>query len=294
MRLMTLTVSTPVKILALVGVLGALALGAGFTLLGTSSGSQAPAKVIKPLHPRHKVQPATAAPAASKPVTAATKHKAVVTAKPKTSAPKPKAVAVKPKPALPPLPQNGLPVVINRALQMHAIVVVSLYDPQANVDAASLGEAAAGAELAGAGFVPLNVLSQAQAAPLAKKLGVLSDPALLVFRAPDELVFRVDGFADRDTVAQAVANALPTVTGTVDWRIQANQICAAAGSDPAQLNELRALNVPAASATEYQAFLLKYSKLLTGPAARRTAAATPAASSASALGLTDCTGKAKP
>jgi hypothetical protein len=293
---MSLTVSTPVKILALVGVLGALALGAGFTLLGKSPGSEAPAKVIKPLHPRHKLLPATAAPAKPKPVAIA-KHKPAVAAKPKTSAtagPKPKPVAVEPKPALPPLPQNGLPAVINRALQMHAVVVVSLYDPQADVDAASLGEAAAGAELAGAGFVPLNVLSQAQAAPLAKKLGVLPDPALLVFRAPDELVFRVNGFADRDTVAQAVENALPTVTGAVDWRIQANQICAAAGGDPAQLNALRALNVPAASATGYQAFLSKYSKLLTGPAARRTAAAAPAASSASALGLTDCTGRAKP
>ena len=300
---MSLTVSTPVKILALVGVLGALALGAGFTLLGKSPGSEAPAKVIKPLHPRHKLLPATAAPAKPKPVAIA-KHKPAVAAKPKTSAtagPKPKPVAVEPKraavepkPALPPLPQNGLPAVINRALQMHAVVVVSLYDPQADVDAASLGEAAAGAELAGAGFVPLNVLSQTQAAPLAKKLGVLPDPALLVFRAPDELVFRVNGFADRDTVAQAVENALPTVTGAVDWRIQANQICAAAGSDPAQLNALRALNVPPASAAGYQAFLARYTKLLTGPAARRTAAATSAASSASALGLTDCTGKAKP
>jgi hypothetical protein len=292
---MSLTVSTPVKILALVGVLGALALGAGFTLLGKSSGSEAPVKVIKPLHPHHKLLPASPTPAASKPA-AVTKHKVVVTAKPKTAAskPKPKPVAVAPKPALPPLPQNGLPAVVNRALQQHAVVVVSLYDPQADVDAASLGEAAKGAELAGAGFVALNVLSQAQAAPLAKKLGVLPDPALLVFRAPDELVFRVNGFADKDTVAQAVANALPTVTGVVDWRIQANQICAAAGSDPAQLNELRALNVPAVSAADYEAFLSKYSTLLAAPAARRTAAATSAASSASALGLTDCTGKAKP
>ena len=274
---MSLTVSTPVKILALVGVLGTLALGAGFTMLGKTSGTEAPPKVIKPLHPHHKLLPTTAATA--KPVPVA-KHKA--------------AVAAKPKPVLQPLPQNGLPAVINLALRSHAVVVVSLYDPQANVDAASLGEAAAGAALAGAGFVPLNVLSQAQAEPLAKKLGVLADPTLLVFRAPDELVFRANGFADRDTVAQAVANALPTVTGLVDWRIQANQICAAAGSDPAQLNALRALNVPAPSAVGYQAFLSKYSKLLTGPATKRATAATSAVSSASALGLTDCTGKAKP
>ena len=86
---------------------------------------------------------------------------------------------------------------------------MSLYDPQAIVDAASLGEAQAGAKLANVGFVPLNVLTEAQAQPLAKKLGILPDPALLVFRRPGDLVFRVNGFADRATVAQAAANALP-------------------------------------------------------------------------------------
>ena len=86
---------------------------------------------------------------------------------------------------------------------------MSLYDPQAIVDAASLGEAQAGAKLANVGFVALNVLAEAQAQPLAKKLGVLPDPALLVFRRPGDVVFRVNGFADRATVAQAAANALP-------------------------------------------------------------------------------------
>ena len=41
------------------------------------------------------------------------------------------------------------------------------------------------------------------------KLGVLPDPALLVFRRPGDLVFRVNGFADRATVAQAAVNARP-------------------------------------------------------------------------------------
>ena len=119
-------------------------------------------------------------------------------------------VAAKPKPlAVAQLPDNGLPAVVNQALLSHEVVVVSLYDPQAIVDAASLGEAQAGAKLANVGFVPLNVLTEAQAQPLAKKLGILPDPALLVFRRPGDLVFRVNGFADRATVAQAAANALP-------------------------------------------------------------------------------------
>ena len=107
------------------------------------------------------------------------------------------------------LPTNGLPAVINHALLTHMVVVVSLYDPEATVDSASVGEAQAGAKLANVGFVPLNVLSQAQAGPLTKKLGVLPDPALLVFRRPGDLVFRINGFADRNTVAQAAVNSKP-------------------------------------------------------------------------------------
>jgi hypothetical protein len=203
-------VSQPVQILALVGLLGALALGAGFALLGKSSGSEAVPKTIQPLHPHHKPAAAVApAHAVSKPAVA-THAKPAVKASSKT---KPVAVhktKAKAKPThVVKLPANGLPDVVNRALLAHEVVVVSLYDPQAVVDAASLGEAQAGAKLANVGFVPLNVLSQAQAEPLAKKLGVLPDPALLVFRRPGDLVFRVNGFADRDTVAQAAANARP-------------------------------------------------------------------------------------
>jgi hypothetical protein len=203
-------VSQPVRILALVGVLGTLALGAGFAMLGKSSGSSTPPKVIQALH-GHLKGDATAKPDAharvatqvAKPGLKAhaktTAHKAAATPVAKA---KRAAVAVQ-------LPDNGLPAVVNQALLTHAVVVVSLYDPQALVDAASLGEAQAGAKLANAGFVPLNVLTEAEAQPLAKKLGVLPDPALLVFRRPGDLVFRVNGFADRATVAQAAANARP-------------------------------------------------------------------------------------
>jgi hypothetical protein len=39
------------------------------------------------------------------------------------------------------------------------------------------------------------------------RYGVIQDPAVLVLRPPGDLVVRIDGFADRDTVAQAAANA---------------------------------------------------------------------------------------
>src|SRR5919201_3875551 len=87
-------VSQPVRILALVGLLGALALGAGFALLGKSSGSGSDAapKVIKPLHPHKHVVPAVKPKA--KPVTAPAKHAVARKAKAKAAAPK----KVEPKP----------------------------------------------------------------------------------------------------------------------------------------------------------------------------------------------------
>ena len=78
------------------------------------------------------------------------------------------------------------------------------------VDRISLAEASAGAAASDVGFVPLNVLVQAQAGPLTRTLGVLPDPAVLVYRRPGDIVARFDGFADRDTVAQAAANAALT------------------------------------------------------------------------------------
>ena len=53
----------------------------------------------------------------------------------------------------------------------------------------------------------LGTLSDAQARPLTKQLGVLDDPSVLVFRRPDELVIRLTGFADKQTVEQAARNA---------------------------------------------------------------------------------------
>ena len=101
----------------------------------------------------------------------------------------------------------GLAPEVATALRTHDVVVVSLFDPQARVDRISLAEASAGAKAAHAGFVPLDVLRQRLAGPLLRQLGVLPDPAVLVYRRPGDIVARFDGFADRDTVAQAAANA---------------------------------------------------------------------------------------
>jgi hypothetical protein len=172
---------------------GVAALGLAFFMftMGRSPGSvgQASVGTIKPLHRVRK--PGTHGTLRG---TLVKPHPTPKVARART---KPKPVAILP----------GLPPEVAAALRKHELVVVSLYDPQARVDRISLAEASAGAKVGHAGFVPLNVLRQGQAGPLMRQLGVLPDPAVLVYRRPGKLVARFDGFADRDTVAQAVVNA---------------------------------------------------------------------------------------
>jgi hypothetical protein len=185
----SLTVSPQIRLAALVGGVAALGLAAFMLTAGRSSPGATAASVgtIKPLHPVRKLG------------THGTVPRTVAKSKPK---PKPAS-----KPAVAVLP--GLPSSLAQALRKHDLVVVGLFDPQARVDRITLAEASAAAEVTQAGFLPLNVLDQRQAGPLVRQLGVLSDPAVLVYRRPGKLVARFDGFADRDTVAQAVTNAAP-------------------------------------------------------------------------------------
>lgn len=197
-----MNVSAPVRIFALVGALAALGLGVWFFFLGglSPAASTEPVKVIKPLYggkkaaavptPRAKTRPAARRPA---------------------TAPKPSAKpAPKRKPARATVPlSKGLPLVVARALARHPVVVVSLYDPEAKVDRISLAEARAGARRAGVGFVALNVLDRRASEPLMRKLGVLSAPAFFLYRRPGALVMRLDGFVDRDLVAQAARTVAP-------------------------------------------------------------------------------------
>ena len=128
---------------------------------------------------------------------------------PKKRAPnRPARKPAKPKPtAKPAAEQDGLPAALTAALASNGVVVVSLYAPGVDLDELATAEARAGAAEAGAGFVALNVLSEAEVKPLAKQLGVLEDPAVLVYRRPAELMNRFAGFVDKQTVLQAARNA---------------------------------------------------------------------------------------
>jgi hypothetical protein len=161
------------------------------TRLHGSSASE-PAAAPAPVTHTPVAKPHTAAPSAKAHATPA-KHRAVA-----------KAPAVKPKPE--PASPNQLPAPIRRALADDQVVVVALYDPRAKIDGTALAEARAGAKLAGSSFVPIDVRGRGVDS-LNAKFGAVHDPAVLVLRPPESLVVRIDGFADRDTVAQAADNA---------------------------------------------------------------------------------------
>ena len=168
---------------------------------GSSSDSSAPAPTHVTHAPSRAVKPAAGAhgATAAKPHVAPAKHPAAT-----------KTPAARPKPKTPAVPgasgRNQLPVGIRRALASDQVIVVALYDPKAKIDGTALAEARAGAKLAGSSFVPIDVRRNGVDS-LNAKYGAVHDPAVLVLRPPGSLVVRIDGFADRDTVAQAATDA---------------------------------------------------------------------------------------
>jgi hypothetical protein len=187
-----------VRILAAAGFAAMLALLGGFMLLGGGgSSSSAAVPVIKPLHPVKKHVAATAAPKANPP-----SKKVLAKARVKRKAHVPAVI-------------GGMPSALALALRSHSVVVVSLYTPDSSVDAMSTEEARHGAGVAHAGFVAFSVADEKVVSPLTSLLTgaptpadrVLDGPATLVFIRPNSLFVRLNGFADRDTIAQAATNA---------------------------------------------------------------------------------------
>jgi hypothetical protein len=197
----TLTLSAPVKIAAICGLVFTVIVFGGLRLLGAHGTTDtATPHVIR----HHKfgsgVAKKSATPAA-KPVT----HEAAK-AKP-VAAPKPKPQPVVDLAVVKAARVAGLPEAVAQALGRSRTVVVSLYDPYSQVDGTSFAEAKAGAGLAGVGFVGLNVLSKRDVGKLTEQLGLLPDPGVLVYVRPGALAAKLTGFSDKETVAQAARNA---------------------------------------------------------------------------------------
>ena len=176
-----MTVGRPVQLFALVALLAAF--GGAASLMLHKKQAAIPVQVAKVSAPVHHA----------------------VAAAPKTAV-RPSATPVlrKQLPAL--VAADGLPMSLAKALRSHRVVVVSLFNPQSRTDAIAFAEARAGARAAHVGFLGVSVLDNAVAGPLTAVLPsgqLLPEPGLLIYRRPNKLVQRIDGFADRDAVAQA-------------------------------------------------------------------------------------------
>jgi len=196
----TLTLSPPVKIAAICGLVFTVIVFGGLRLLGAHGSSDTAAPHVIQHHTFGSGVTKKAATATTKPVT----HKA----------PEPKHAVVKPRPqpvvdlaVVKAARDAGLPESVAQALGRSKTVVVSLYDPYSQVDGTSFAEAKAGAGLAGVAFVGLNVLSQRDVGKLTEHLGLLPDPGVLVYVRPGALAAKLTGFSDKETVAQAARNA---------------------------------------------------------------------------------------
>lgn len=178
-------------------------------------------------------QPGTATPAAIAP-----RHAA---AKPGVAAPR-----VDPfvKAAL----AAGLPKAVARQFGTHEVVVVALYSRASSVDRLAAGEAEAGAALSGAGFVAVDASRDGASGGLTRVFGILSAPATLVLARGDfgKPSTTLNGFADRETVAQAAANADPTPGAPSAWARRAETLCERATSRPATVAARLALIAPPA------------------------------------------------
>lgn len=173
-----MTLSPPVRIFAFAGVLVALGVAAFFFLVGRSAGET----TDEPLITREATRQTT-------PST------------PKTPVTRPARTQRATQ-----LPASGFPLPVHRSLRRNRVVVVVVYMPGANVDAVVRAEAKAGARAGGAGLVQLSALSERLVQPLVAKTGVLPSPAVVVVKRPDVVVTTL-GVTDRETVAQAVAQA---------------------------------------------------------------------------------------
>jgi hypothetical protein len=172
-----MTISTPVKIVAL-GAL-AIALGMGGLLMLHKSATANSSSTVTPPPVVHHTTPA-AAP---------------------TPAPKPKPH----KPAVVLTP--GLPTMVAAALKKRPVAVVAIYSPKNATDRSVLAEARAGAHEAHARFVAANVVHESIATGIETWAGTSDAPAVLVVRRPGKIVFEVSGLTDRATIAQAATTS---------------------------------------------------------------------------------------
>ena len=110
-----------------------------------------------------------------------------------------------PTPA-PPKPKPEPTTPLEQEQAQHKIVVLVFHAPGADLDAAAVREARAGATATDAGFLAVDVTKDSSVADLAVEYEVVEAPTVLVL-VGDNVRQRFDSIVDRETVAQAVTNA---------------------------------------------------------------------------------------
>jgi len=162
-----MTLSLPVKVVALAGLCCTLGLAGLLVLTAARHRTASPsiAVVAQPAAPPH-------------------------------SAPKPEVHLV-----------AGLPAPLHRALEQSRTVVAVLYAPHVRRDVEVLAAGLQGSHDAHVGFAALDVSRRSVALSLAAWQPQAADPAVLVVRRPGVVVTELDGWSDRAMVAQAATDA---------------------------------------------------------------------------------------
>jgi hypothetical protein len=199
---MNIAVDTRLRLIALVAVLVFAVAGFAFTMLPRLQGSSnTSVPAAAPSQVTHRATTPTTKTHVTTHVKTPTHAKHVTVHVTKTK-PVPHVVHRAPKLLA------SLPPQLAHALRTHRVVVVALGVAGSAVDLEARGEAKVGATLAGSGFLAVNATNERQIKafrPLLK--GDFDAPAVLVVKRPGTTFVRLDGFADRQLVAQAAANA---------------------------------------------------------------------------------------
>jgi hypothetical protein len=98
---------------------------------------------------------------------------------------------------------GNLPAPLHHALRANREVVAVLTAPGVPGDAGAVQEARAGAAAAHVGFTVLNVTQETLATTLAAWAPNAGDGSVLVVERPGTIAVELDGYADRQMVAQA-------------------------------------------------------------------------------------------
>lgn len=106
----------------------------------------------------------------------------------------------------PPAPKSAISKKVDATLKDGPAVVVG-YLPNAVVDGLGLIEARAAAGSSGTPFIALNAGKKDHARELLTRFATTSTPTVMIVRPNGKIETQLSGYADRETVAQAIRNA---------------------------------------------------------------------------------------